>query len=190
MKPDQINTTNKQNGAVLIISLVIMVAMTLIGITAMRTSILEEKMAGNMRDKEQAFQAAEATLRFAEDFIRNNVIATVSFDTDGADGFYALSDGLDNDSDSYERIWETIDWTNADSLEYSAFNSSFNIATPPRYVIQHMASIVNANDTLNLDNAGQGTGAGTIEAFLITVRATGGSDDSIVYLQSSYGKRL
>ena len=49
MKQNHNKLTNKQHGSVLIISLIILVAMTLIGITAMRTSVLEEKMAGNVK---------------------------------------------------------------------------------------------------------------------------------------------
>ena len=123
------NLSHKQSGSVLIISLILLVAMTLIGVTAMRTTVLEEKMAGNMRNKEVAFQAAEATLRAAERYIQNNVISTVSFDNDGSDGLYNNDD---------VRIWENINWTDSDSLEYSAFNSSYNVASPPRFVIQHL----------------------------------------------------
>ena len=52
-----------QNGSVLLISLVILLVLTIVGVSAMRNTTLEEKMAGNMRDKGLSFQAAEATLR-------------------------------------------------------------------------------------------------------------------------------
>ncbi|MCX7100437.1 MAG: PilX N-terminal domain-containing pilus assembly protein, partial [Methylobacter sp.] len=54
-----------QSGAVLIISLIMLLLLTLIGTTAMQTSTLEEKMAGNLRDRDIAFQAAESALRDA-----------------------------------------------------------------------------------------------------------------------------
>ena len=181
MKQNHNKLTNRQNGSVLVISLIILVAMTLIGITAMRTSVLEEKMAGNLRDKELAFQAAEAALRAAEQNIQDSVISTVAFDTDGSDGLYDKSD---------VRIWENISWDETDSLEYTAFGSSYNIKTAPRYVIQHLVTTGNENDALNLDNMGQGTGGGNVESFLITVRASGGANKAYVYLQSTWGKRL
>lgn len=55
-----------QRGSALIISLVILLVLTLIGITGMQTTVLEEKMAGNFRDKNIAFQAAESAMRDAE----------------------------------------------------------------------------------------------------------------------------
>jgi type IV pilus assembly protein PilX len=55
-----------QNGAVLVVSLIMLLLMTLIGISAMQSTVLEEKMAGNFKDKNIAFQAAESALRDAE----------------------------------------------------------------------------------------------------------------------------
>jgi len=55
-----------QNGAVLPITLILMVLMTLIGISTMNTSILSERMAGNSDSVNVAFQATEAVLRDAE----------------------------------------------------------------------------------------------------------------------------
>ncbi len=52
MKENHNKQMGKQKGSVLVISLIILVAMTLIGITAMRTSVMEEKMTGNMRNLE------------------------------------------------------------------------------------------------------------------------------------------
>jgi type IV pilus assembly protein PilX len=175
----------KQSGSVLFISLIVLLVLTLIGITGMRTSIMEEKMAGNMRDNELAFQAAEAALRDAEKYIKDNVISTTAFDADGSDGLYNRSD---------DRIWENITWTDTDSLKYTGFDSAtttgVNVTSAPRYVIQHLASVGSAVDKLNQGNYGQGTGAGEVQTFTITARGTGGSDDSVVYLQSTYGKRL
>ena len=54
--------TSKQQGAVLVVSLIMLLVMTLIGLSAMRSTVLEEKMAGNYRDSNIAFQAAEAVL--------------------------------------------------------------------------------------------------------------------------------
>lgn len=60
----------RQTGSVLIISLVILIVMTLIGITAMGSSTLQERMAGNSRDMAVSFQAAEAALRGGEAWLR------------------------------------------------------------------------------------------------------------------------
>lgn len=171
----------KQHGSVLIISLVIMVVLTILGVSGMKTSVLEEKMAGNLRDSQLAFQAAEATLKHAEQYIDENIVSIVNFDTDGSDGFYERS---------VVEPWSNIDWDSNDSIAYTGFDTSYSVSAPPRFIVQHLISQSNDLDELNLDNYGQGTGAGRIEMFLITARATGSSGNSVVMLQSTYGKRL
>jgi type IV pilus assembly protein PilX len=51
---------------VLVISLVLLLSLTLLGLAAMQNTSLEERMAGNMRAENIAFQAAEAGLRAGE----------------------------------------------------------------------------------------------------------------------------
>lgn len=58
-----------QQGAVLAISLIILLLMTIIGVSAMQSTTLQEKMAGNLRDSNLAFQAAESALRDAENYL-------------------------------------------------------------------------------------------------------------------------
>jgi len=56
----------KQRGAVLVFCLVFLAVLTLLGVSSMESAVLEERMAGNMRDYSMAFQAAESALRDAE----------------------------------------------------------------------------------------------------------------------------
>jgi type IV pilus assembly protein PilX len=49
-----------QQGAALVMALVILLILTILGVTAMSTSSLEQKMAGNIQDLTRAFQAAES----------------------------------------------------------------------------------------------------------------------------------
>ncbi len=62
---------NKQTGSALIISLLMLLVMTLLGITSIGASTLEEKMAANSRDQKTAFQATEDILITAEDTVIN-----------------------------------------------------------------------------------------------------------------------
>ncbi|MCC5858552.1 MAG: hypothetical protein JJT90_10370 [Ectothiorhodospiraceae bacterium] len=64
----------RERGAALIISLLLLLVMTLIGVTAMQTSTLQERMAGNTRDRNLAFQSAEAALREGEDWVMGNFV--------------------------------------------------------------------------------------------------------------------
>lgn len=61
-------TVNKsrQQGFVLIVCLVLLAIVTLLGISTMESSGLEMKMANNNQERQQAFNAAEATLQQVE----------------------------------------------------------------------------------------------------------------------------
>lgn len=58
-----------QTGAVLIISLIILLAMTLLGVASMNTSMMQERMASNAQNTNITFQAAESAV--------SSVISTV-----------------------------------------------------------------------------------------------------------------
>ena len=55
-----------QHGVVLAVALIMLVLITLLGMSAMRSTIMEERMASNSRNDNVAFQLAETTLRQAE----------------------------------------------------------------------------------------------------------------------------
>jgi len=63
----------QQNGAILVVVLVMLLIMTGLGVASMRSSGLQEKMAGGARDQNMAFQAAEAALRVGEGFVSKEV---------------------------------------------------------------------------------------------------------------------
>lgn len=54
---------NHQRGIALVLSLLMLVAITLLAVSAMRGTTLQEKMASNLNDREVAKQVTEATLR-------------------------------------------------------------------------------------------------------------------------------
>ncbi|MEE9337106.1 MAG: PilX N-terminal domain-containing pilus assembly protein [Methylococcaceae bacterium] len=53
-------SSSSQQGAVLIVSLLFLVIMTILGVSAMSTNVLEEKMVSNIRQEKIAFQAADS----------------------------------------------------------------------------------------------------------------------------------
>lgn len=62
----------EQNGAALVTSLIFLVILTLLGISASRGVIMQQLVARNYRDQDLALQAAEAALKSAESCIRNS----------------------------------------------------------------------------------------------------------------------
>ena len=66
MKPGQLYLpVHKQQGAALITALVMLVLLTLLGLSSMTTTTMEERMAANIQDITRAFQAASTGLEIA-----------------------------------------------------------------------------------------------------------------------------
>lgn len=113
-----ITTGNRQTGSALFLSLVFLLLLTLLGVTAMESGTLEEKMAGNSRSRNVAFQAAESALRDAEWLIRRG--AGVS-EVDFLDRFSDTCDGglcaTDNPQDTFAGgFWAGADWAGGSGL--------------------------------------------------------------------------
>ena len=91
--------TNRQQGAVLVMALVMLTVLTLIGVSSMSSSTLELKVAGNTQQHDIAFQAAQSIIDIAasEDPLNTNDYQVFVVDS-GAPGYeqilnYASADG-------------------------------------------------------------------------------------------------
>ena len=90
-QPKPLPTANApQEGFVLIVGLVILGLLTMLALSGMRDSTIQEKMAGASRDSGLAFQAAESALRDAENCI-TGATAGCAFDA-GNDAHFSQDD--------------------------------------------------------------------------------------------------
>ncbi len=78
MRMNRINLPGKQNGAALVVGLILMVVITVLAISGMNTATTELAMARNDQNYENAFQAAETGLETALAQGRFNTLANVS----------------------------------------------------------------------------------------------------------------
>ncbi|RDE18551.1 pilus assembly protein PilX [Motiliproteus coralliicola] len=153
----------------LIVCLIILVVLTLVGVGSIRDTTLEEKMAGNLRDRNMAFQAAESALRVGEDFIETTVVLP---EFNGTDGLYAqLNDVINGVSWSVSSAVRSYD-------DYSPELTGTNSA--PVYIIEQMESEA---ESASME---AGTEQNTEQFYRITARAVGGTDTAVVILQSIY----
>jgi type IV pilus assembly protein PilX len=76
-----------QKGSVLLVSLIMLLLLTLVAVGGMQGTILQERMTGNLRDRDLAFEAAEAALRDGEQALEPNV--PISFPN--SNGLYRIS---------------------------------------------------------------------------------------------------
>jgi len=173
MKPLPLSP-KQQNGSALIVSLSILLILTILGVSAMRTTSLEEKMAGNSRDSQVAFEAAEAALRAAEMHIDSN--NTSAYNDTGATGYFTSINA---------EAWDTeASWNNAVSSSYD----TYQVALAPRYIIQLIDSGLTVGNTPEVGAGYGGPSLKGIDVFQITARGSGISPNSRAMLQTYYGK--
>jgi type IV pilus assembly protein PilX len=150
-----------QRGVVLIVALVALLMMTMIGVTAMRDTGFQERMSGNLRDRNLAFQAAEAALRTGESWLVNNATtATFAVRIDDPASW--------NGSSS-----PTSTGTATLSAGQVAANPAFHVGSP-RWI-----------EPLGAPCDGTTPNCGWC-IYPITTHGVGGSNDAVVVIQAQY----
>lgn len=77
--PRTISMVSRQHGAALFVGLIILIVLALIGITAMQSTLLQERMSGNFRVANVAFQNTEEQVRLREGAIQLAANANQTF---------------------------------------------------------------------------------------------------------------
>jgi type IV pilus assembly protein PilX len=85
-----------QRGVSLIVALVMLIVLTLIGVSSMNTAIVELKMAGSSQQQGIALNRANELLRVGEDRVAAIVTDPIAFDFAASDdGYYTKADNID-----------------------------------------------------------------------------------------------
>ena len=176
------------NGSVLLVTLVLLLVITVAGLTGMKMATLEEKMSGNYQDQQMSFYAAEAALKEAENFIATNNLSLSAFNADCDDG-YCFSGKNINDVGSCEpgivKPWLNATLWSDSTLHRLTVVSISGLSAQAKYIIEFRCYIAKEPQGPLPDPANRGDWA---LFYRITVLARGGSADSRVMLQSSYKK--
>lgn len=188
----------KQQGVVLLVGLIFLIIMTLIGVTGMQSTVIEQRMSTNAQDRSLAFEAAEAALRAAENTIESYASATPGPDTNASDGIYCKATACTTTS-----TWTPTGgdyaaddtWLSA-STEVTAIPADWNVTSNPEYIIEYFGQRGGGSGT---SGGGLGGGVelgvsapvgttGAAPLYRITARGFGANDNTRVILQVHYGR--
>ena len=78
MKHLRHSSRSTQRGVVLVTSLLLLLVVTVMALSMFRSFGMQERIAGNVREKQRALQAAESAQGFAESWLQNNSAGTAS----------------------------------------------------------------------------------------------------------------
>ncbi len=171
-----------EKGATLFTALIFLIMLSVLGVNLAQMSSLEERMAGNNRNQDLAFQAAEAALKYVETNLTAGVIlhtkipvpANNTSGTVTAAGLRAINVCLPNNA-SYWNGTGSADcagttqqfaWTSGTAR--TAPLSLNNIASQPMYIVERLANV------------------GTTEKYRVTARGVGGDSNVVVILQAMF----
>lgn len=166
MKPIQlISPLSHQRGVTLIVALVFLAILMLLGVTVAQTSSMEERMAGNTRDRDLALQSAETALMAADIAMKalpKDAAGSITTAFDGSTAGYVTYNPANASDAAY---WNAYDWENASQ---SADTELSQVVEQPRYVIEKLPD------------------AATTQRFRVTARGVGASASTVVILQAGY----
>jgi type IV pilus assembly protein PilX len=168
----------RQRGVVLIVCLVFLALLTLMGVSGMDNSVTEERMASNMQDYNQAFEAAEVAIERGEAWLGTQINLPVSSAAGTADVWSA--DGPDATANGIGWWLErNAAWWSTNAMPVTGVGQ---VAAQPRYVIEE---VFTSTDGQSLA-IGTGELSQTRVLHRVTARAVGSTGNSEVMLQSTY----
>ena len=178
----------KNSGSVLVISLLILLTLTILGITALNTTVMEERMSSNTRQRNLAHQAAETALKSAEQWLGNaagnvTLVGHLSQFDQSAELYDDTTSGRSINFD----INNSTSWTASNSQAVTTLSNfpsnASEIPGAPRYIIEYIGRI--GDPPLNFTDP-------DLRDYAFRVIAIGWGPDKTtrVVLSSTFNKRL
>lgn len=177
----------RQHGAALVISLLLLAIMSILAVTMSQTSTLEERMAGNARDVNLAFQASDAGLRGGE--VRTNPSSNASLGLgDQTLPCNDMTQCISTKRDAFDGVnfpakADDSSWWEANGVEYGApsVKDLQELAEDPEYLVTERGVAV--------DSLSKSSKNSKVYFYEVTSRSVGRSDKTSKINQGIYAAR-
>ncbi|WP_168203124.1 pilus assembly PilX family protein [Marinobacter fonticola] len=178
----QVSLRNRQCGAALLTSLLILLVLSLLAVASMQNVSLQEKMVSAVKDGQVALEAAEYAARQAELELENNTVTLGNFGV--KTGLYLKSEA--------PNVFAATTWSageGAKSVAASGFPTD-ELAEAPRYLIEHVGQVITSEqiDDLAIGNYGGASAAAPPEGFRIVAWSSGRTGQTTRIVEVFYGK--
>lgn len=182
----KMHKSSRERGAVLVVSLLLLLVMTVLALGASQATRMQERMAGNARDHDLAFQSAEAGLRAGERLVDDSSLTSAPYPC-SASPCQVFELGVLTGAVSYQNSswWNTNAWDYAATSQISAAVSGSAVAMrEPKYFIEELEEVT---DTLTIPPTGPPPSR---VYYRITSNGAGGTETAQVVLQSTFARRF
>lgn len=170
----------RQQGAALLMSLLILLILSLLAIASMENVSLQEKMVSANRDAQVALEAAETAAREAEARLDNETVTLGDFGV--VDGLYQKANAPD--------MFAAGTWGASSDASVAASNPD-NLPDAPRYFIEHIGPVT-TEEQINDLAVGNYAGAGSStppEGFRVVAWSSGRTGQTQRVIEIYFGKR-
>jgi len=206
----KLSSLHHERGAVLFVALVFLILITLLGLTATSSSILQERMTGGLHNGQLALMGAETALRGEEWTIWNKSNNATSNKlhcgrSGGSDFCYSASNanptGVTLMSSLVtafrsDHAWlGTTDGGNTATASLTGLTNSqatASLALQPRYILEELGKVLPPGAPANCEGGarygcgGRRPGDQTLYAYRVSARATGGNQGSMRIAESYF----
>lgn len=184
-----INHRQKQQGVALVISLIILVSLTMLGLTSIQRTTTDLAMAGNEREITLMFQAAEVGLVSAENRISAST-TNIDFDAEDEGLFTVRANDPGYTGPNY---FDAVRWDGTKSQiarnKTDTANTSLDAYEQPRYMVEYLGDrLQNALAAVNIGGYGTQQTGEIVSIYRSTARGAGLTGLSFRYVQSYFGK--
>jgi type IV pilus assembly protein PilX len=186
-----IPANDQQRGFVLVMALVLLVLLTILGITALNTTSLQQKMVFNLKEKTLSTQAAESAMELAQKWLQNATANGQSLPIDNdntTDGLH----GSEYDDSTHKATWNSLNWdSDSDIATYpntpdgtppigTPIDTSKLFSSRPQYIIEYLGAVPCSSEKLSTKG-----GSPDCAFYRITARGFGGNRSAVTVLQST-----
>ena len=167
----------RQQGATLAVTLLLLFIVTLLGVSSIQITHMQEKMSANLHDKELSFNAAKSALAAGEAWILSlSRLPTVEVT---CSSYPCVQETFQN----FTLSTQSASWWQSHSAVYTS--TLDNVTTSPRYIIEFLQYVP---DTPVIgDSSIKGAG---VYYYQITSYGTGSTDNAISILQTTMARRF
>lgn len=200
MVSSELQMMKSQRGATLIVGMIMLLLMAIIGVSAIQTTTLQERMSGNMRDSTMAFQAAEVAIRYVEEdylstFIELDVGANYA---NCSSGCQIINSYEQSSAPLADLLANSTSWASK-SVAYGSFKGTDGTTAIPAPTDSELIKDMYAKPRLIVEYAAYkpdafDTGSGAVDdtglhLYRNTVQAYGATSTSEAIVQTVFARR-
>ena len=166
-----------QRGATLAITLLILFIITLLGVSSIQVTQMQEKMSANIQDKEFSFNAAESALAAGEAWLTG---------LSREPSVQLVCTSHPCVKEPYQNVnlaTQSTEWWQSNSGVYN--ERLDNVTSPPRYIIEFLEFVPDTPATGDSSIKSPGS-----YYYQITARGTGATSQAVSVLQTTYARRF